>query len=452
MNYSSSKPRRQLTLFDSVSIIVGIVIGAGIYETTPLIAQSVPGPSWLIGAWILGGIISLIGAACFAELTTTYPLEGGDYVYLTRAYGRRLGFMFVWVGFWMVRPANIGAIAYIFARYAEQLWPLQLGHYDLMIYALAPVLILTLINVFGVQSGKWTQNLFSVVKVLGLLIIIIIGFFWIAPVADQPSSQITQTDTDFSLAMILILFTYGGWSSISYVAAEVQDPHKNILRSLIIGTSLVTVIYILINLAFIRVLGFDGVTESSSIASDVIRLSFSEWGADIISLLICITCLGNINGMIFTNARIYYAMGQEHRVYSWLGFWDPKLDSPARALVLQAVIALALIIGLGGHEDAFQRLVIFSAPLHWFFYLLVGISLFILRIKESHIPRAYRVPLYPITPILFCLSTFFMLYASVSYAYINRHPEIYAIVVILLIGILFSLYDPPRSDINRPAD
>jgi amino acid transporter len=450
MNYLSNRPRRQLTLFDSISIIVGIVIGAGIYETTPMVAQSVPGPFWLIGAWILGGIISLIGAACFAELTTTYPHEGGDYVFLTRAYGRRMGFMFVWAGFWIVRPANIGAIAYIFARYAGQLWPLQHhGLNDFMVYAVAGVFVLTLVNVLGVQSGKWTQNLFSVVKVLGLLVIIIIGFFWVTPVSDPTSSQITQTDTDFSLAMILILFTYGGWSSISYVAAEVQNPQKNILHSLLIGTSLITLIYILINIAFLRALGFDEVAGSSAIASDVIRLSFGERGADIISLLICITCLGNINGMIFTNARIYYAMGQEHRMYSWLGFWSTKLDSPVRALVMQAVITLGLIIGLGGHEDAFQRLVIFSAPLHWFFYLLVGISLFILRIKESHIARAYRVPLYPITPLLFCLSTFFMLYASVSYAYINRHPEIYAILVILVIGMLFSLYDPPGQNVKN---
>jgi APA family basic amino acid/polyamine antiporter len=443
---TSGRPRQQLTFYDALSIIIGIVIGAGIYETTPLIAKSMAQPVWLIGIWITGGIISLIGALCYAELSTTYPEEGGDYIFLTRAYGGKTGFLFAWAGFWLIKPANIGAIAFIFARYAQQVLPLQLDGNEFIAYAVAAVVLLTIFNINGVQTGKWIQNLLTLVKVLGLLMITVISLLFVVPVSDTTGQVSTSQDTDIYLAMILVLFTYGGWSSISYVAAEVIEPQKNILRSLITGTCLVTLIYVVINFAFLHALGIDGMMNSQSIASDVIRLSFGEPGAMVISLLICITCLGNINGMIFTNARVYYAMGQEHQLYSWLGHWNGKLDSPVRSLTLQAIITLALVILMGANEGAFERLVLFSAPLHWFFFLMVAIALFILRRKKTVTKGSYKVPFYPWLPIVFCLSTGFLLFASLSYAYSQRHPEAYVIIAVMLIGIVASLYDPPVTE------
>jgi len=364
------RPKQQLKLYDALSIIVGIVIGAGIYETTPLIAKSIAQPVWLISIWIIGGIISLVGALCYAELATTYPEEGGDYVFLTRAYGRKTGFLFAWAGFWLVKPANIGAIAFIFARYAQQVLPLQLDGNEFIAYAVAAIVLLTMLNINGVQTGKWIQNMLTLVKVLGLLMIVVIGLFFVVPVNETIRQESITQDIDIYLVMILVLFTYGGWSNISYVAAEVVEPQKNILRSLIIGICLVTFIYVAINLAFLHALGIHGMMNSQSIASDVVRLSFGEPGAMAIGFLICITCLGNINGMIFTNARVYYAMGQDHQLYSWLGQWNWQLDSPVRSLTLQAIITLALVILMGANEDAFERLVVFSAPLHWFFFYL----------------------------------------------------------------------------------
>ena len=438
------RPKQQLTLYDALSIIIGIVIGAGIYETTPLIAKSLAQPVWLIGIWIAGGIITLVGALCYAELATTYPEEGGDYIFLTRAYGRKMGFLFAWAGFWLVKPANIGAIAFIFARYAQQVLPLQLGGHEFIAYAVAAIVLLTIININGVQTGKWIQNLLTLVKVLGLLMIIVIGLLFVVPVNETTGQGSTPQDTDIYLAMILVLFTYGGWSNISYVAAEVVEPQKNILHSLIIGTCLITFIYVAINLVFLHVLGIHGMMNSQSVASDIVRLSFGEAGAMAISFLICITCLGNINGMIFTNARVYYAMGQEHQLYSWLGHWNSQLDSPVRSLTSQAIITLALVILMGGSENAFERLVVFSAPLHWFFFLMVGIALFILRRKQTVTKGSYKVPFYPWLPIVFCFSTGFLLFASFSYAYSQRHPEAYVIIAVMLMGIAASLYDPPR--------
>ena len=442
---SHGTPRQQLSFLDSTSIIIGIVIGVGIYETSPLVAQSVTTPSWLVGLWLLGGILSLAGALCYAELVTSFPEEGGDYIYLTRAWGHRMGFLFAWAGFWMVRPANIGAIAFIFANYAHQLLPI---HTSDTVPAMAVVILLTVINIFGVKSGKWTQNILTAAKVLGLLLVIGIGLLARTPETGYGSVPDSGSDSNLYLAMILILFTYGGWSNISYVAAEVIQPRKNILRSLVTGTLAVTAVYIVVNLAFLHTLGLDGMRTSSAIASDMLQLVLGDAGAVFISLLICITCLSALNGMIFTEARIYYALGREHRLYRLLGQWDRKLDAPVWSLVLQAVVTLILIVFFGGNGNAFERLVVFSAPLHWFFFLFVGLALFRFRMT-GRVSGSFSVPLYPWLPALFCLSTLFMLYASLAYAFDQRHPEAYWIIIIMLVGIVASFYDPVENGKKR---
>jgi len=437
-----STPVPQLTLFDSICIIVGIVIGAGIYETAPLIARNVPDAGWLIALWIGGGLFALIGASCYAELATTYPYEGGDYVYLTRAYGRRTGFLFTWTAFWLVNPANIGAVAYIFARYANEIQPWY-GRTGYMIYAVTAVVVLTLVNICGVAPGKWTQNIVTTAKVLGLLVIIIIGLLFSTVSSSTAPAVSAETISAPGLAMIMVLFTYGGWSNISFVAAEVRNPRRNILRALVLGTALITAIYILVNLAFLHTLGFAGMAGSSSVAADFIQVYFGKAGKLLISVLICITCLGNLNGMILTNARIYYALGRDHNTYRWLGVWNAQLDAPVTALTLQAAITLVMIMGLGHADNVFQRLVVFSAPLYWFFFALAALSLLILRRVDPHAVRHYQVPYYPVTPLLFILVTGFMLCASVSYAWQHWHSMIYLILVVAGIGFLVSLYESP---------
>lgn len=436
------KPKQQLTLLDATSIIVGIVIGVGIYETTPVIAASVSTPVWLIVLWITGGLLSLVGALCYAELSTRFPEEGGDYVYLTRAWGRRTGFLFAWAGFWLVRPANIGAIAFIFAHYAQQIAPIPGGA---VMYAMAVVILLTVTNILGVKSGKWLQNLLTAAKVLGLLLIICVGLLITVPEPALAASPATQTGSNLYLAMILVLFTYGGWSNISYVAAEVIQPQKNILRSLVIGTLVITAIYIVINVAFVRALGLEGMGASQAIASDLLHLALGEAGSVLISVLICITCLSAVNGMIFTEARIYYALGQEHRLYRILGNWSRKLDAPVWSLAAQAVITIILIVLIGANENAFERLVVFSAPLHWFFFLLTGLALFRFRQTHGINTGSFMVPFYPWIPIVFCASTLFMLYASLAYTFDQQFPEAYWIIIIMVTGLLASFYDPPVS-------
>ncbi len=435
-------PKRQLTLFDSTSIIVGVIIGAGIYETSPAVAGCMPGPGWLIALWVFGGLLSLIGALCYAELATAYPEAGGDYVYLTRAFGRSMGFLFAWAQLWVVRPGSIGAFAYIFARYANQLWPLPGGVDAPMLYAAGSIVVLTAINMVGVREGKWTQNLLTVAKVLGLAAVCVIGLLFASPNAapDVPARELAGSD--FRLALIFILFTYGGWNEMAYVGAEVRDPKKNILRALVVGTVMVTLAYVLINMAFIHALGYQAMCQSDAVATDVLARPLGQWGGRVISLLICISALGGINGMIFTGSRIYYAMGTDHRLFARLGQWSARLGTPVWSLACQCVITLALVVGFGMYEGGFGSMVIFTTPVFWIFFLLVGVSLFVLRQREPDTPRPYRVLLYPLVPIVFVLSSLFMVYASLSWAVDNSSYEAIWAVGILLVGFVLSFFDP----------
>ncbi len=244
----------------------------------------------------------------------------------------------------------------------------------------------------------------------------------------------------------MVFYAYGGWNEMAYVAAEVRNPRRNILRSLILGTVAVTLIYVLANFAFLLAVGFNGIRGSEAIASDVLRLAAGNWGGRLISVLICITALGAINGLIFTGARISYAVGAEHRLYAWLGRWNARTGTPIWSLVIQAIVALALVIPFGLKAGGFEALVIFTTPVFWMFFLLVGLSLFALRSHDSELDRPYRVPLYPLIPILFCLSSAFMLYSSIDYAISQRRAEALWSIIVLGVGVLLCFYDP------RPAD
>jgi len=473
---SPAAPRRQLTLLDSTSIIVGIIIGSSIYESAPLIAKSLPSTAWLLGMWVLGGVLSLIGALCYAELATAYPTEGGAYVYLTRAFGRKLGFLFGWAQFWVVRPGSIGAMSYVFARYANQLWHLGEGSSPLIAYAVGAILVLTGVNLLGVQPGKWTQNVLTVVKFAGLAAVVVAGFYAgsprnFAPGAGPPRSLSLD---GLSLAMILIFYAYGGWNEMAYVGAEVRNPQKNILRALVLGTVAVASLYVMLNLAFVYALGLDGTAGSQVVAASVVEKAAEKTAADraaetpdaqwnaaedrrpdhiararsraggLISGLICISALGAINGMIFTGARIYYAMGMEHRLYAWLGQWSARRDAPIRSLLIQGLVTVVLAVGFGLTPNGFESSVKFTTPVFWAFFFLVGLGLFVLRYREPGQPRPYRVPLYPLTPIVFCLCSLFMIYTSLTFAVNNKTYEALWAVGLLAVGLVLSYFDPQR--------
>ncbi len=412
----------RLSLWDTTSLIVGVIVGAGIYQTPSLIFQNTAGPWEAMGVWILGGVLSLMGALCFAELAAAYPRSGGDYVYLTRAYGSWVGFFFAWGQLAVIRTGGgIAAVAYVFAEYANTFT--NSGPAGIIGYGVAAIAVLSLINILGVNPGKRTQNLLTVAKVLGLAAIIVVGFAWTGTPAPQPPAPKAAVGAgSFALALLFVFYTYDGWNEAVYVAGEVHNWRRNMPLALILGTLAVTVLYVLINLAYLAGLGFAGAAASNAIAADVLSRPLGELGARAISVLVMISVLGAIHGTIFAGSRIYSAMGADHRVFAPLGRWHPQLGTPVCSLVTQAVISIAMVIVVGlvgilrGRQDGFDVLLKYTSGVFWLFFLLTGLSLLVLRWRDRATERPFRVPGYPVVPLLFCGWCGYMLYGTIRYA------------------------------------
>lgn len=408
----AAAPRPTLVFKDAIAIIVGIVIGAGIFETPALVAANVGSEGAALLIWLLGGGMSFIGALCYAELATAYPHAGGNYYYLRRAFGRTCGFLFAWARMAVIQTGSIALLAFVFGDYTSQL--LRLGNYSSSLYAALAVVILTALNIIGVRQGKWTQNGLTVAKVLGLLLIIVVGFAVASPstpeIPAEPASQGT-----LGMAMILVLLSYGGWNEAAYISAELRHLERNMARSLLWSLGIITAIYLGVNLALIRGLGLARMAGSEAVAADLMRRAVGEPGAWFISVLVVISTLGAINATIFTGARTNYALGKDFSLFSFLGRWQQNTKTPTHALLVQGAIALALVLLGTLTRQGFETMVDYTAPVFWCFFLLTGLSLFVLRRREPEVSRPFRVPFYPLTPILFCLICGYLLYSSLTY-------------------------------------
>jgi APA family basic amino acid/polyamine antiporter len=409
-----------LGLWDAISVVIGIIIGAGIFKTPADVFQTVSGPWEAMGVWALGGILSVMGALCFAELASTYPRSGGEYVYLSRAYDSWMGFLFAWSQLAVVRTgAGIGAMAYVFADFGRGLWGAGPG--SEVVWASSAIIVLSFINILGVNPGKRTQNLLTLAKVVGLGGIIVAGFFW-SKTRVAPGEPFGSSASSLATAMIFVLFTYDGWNEAANVTTEVRDGRRNLPLALILGTLAVTVIYLAVNAAFLIGLGWETARTSKAVPADVLELALGERGSQVMSLLVVVSALGSLNGTIFTGSRIYRELGTDHGLFAALGNWNRQLGTPVASLVIQAGISLAMVVGVASWWDpalGFEALVAWTAPVFWLFFLLSGISLFVLRWRDRAIERPFRVPLFPWLPLSFCGSCAYMLYSSVAYVGMN---------------------------------
>lgn len=436
---AQQEPRAALGLWDAVSIIVGIVIGAGIYETAPLVFASVSSPAQAMGVWLAGGALSLIGAACYAELASTYPRSGGDYVYLHRAFGPFTSFLFGWAQLSVVLTGSIGMMAFVFGDYAVALFGGRTPS-AAAAWACGAIVVLTALHTVSVTQGTRAQNVLTVAKIVGVSAIVLAGG-WLALSGTAPSAPPTDAPArqgSLGLAMILVLYTFGGWNDAAFVATEVRDRKRNLPRALLLGTLAVTVVYVLMNAAFIAALGFEGARRSQAIARDVLVAASVPWGAAAISLLVMVSALGAASALIFTGARVHATLGKDYSALGWLATWSRRLGSPAIALLTQAAVTLGLVALVGtawgraaidavlrrlglapavwsGH-GGFDTLLSCTAPVFWTFFLLTGLSLLRLRQLEPERERPFRVPLYPLTPLVFCATCAYMLYSSLAYA------------------------------------
>ncbi len=424
-----------LGLWDVVSIMIGIVVGVSIYEVPPLMLRNVSGPGTALGIWALCGLLSFVGALCIAELASTYPHSGGDYVYLSRAFGPWLGFQFGWFQLAAIRTANIAMMGFVFADYAAKLWDVPKGH--LWLWTFGAVGGLAFLNLLGVVFGKGTQNFLTLAKVIGLGGVVVAGFGWPLPQTAMGSAAPTVTPS-LASALVVVFLAYGGWNDAAFVAAEVRGGPRAIARALLVGTAAITLIYLLINAAFLWGLGFERASRSEAIAADLLALPLEDRGKRVMSLLVMISALGAINGMLLSGSRVYATMGADHPVFAWLGRSYGPARTPWAALLAQTAICLAMIAVAGTEggralvdslltsmnlppakwEDrgGFEVLMVFTTPLFWLFFFFTSLSLFALCRLDAGIARPFAVPLYPVVPLLFSGICAYMIYAGIAFA------------------------------------
>ncbi len=482
---ADSASRRQLTLLDTTCIVMGIVIGASIFRMPQLIAMNTGGIGLYFLAWGLGGAISLLGSVCFAELATRYPEHGGAYVYLQRAFGDRASFFYAWTDFWLVRPGNVGAMALIFAP----TFCVAIGQkWDELYVAVSVVASVTLLNMLGLRFGVWGQNLFTAAKVIGLLLIIGIGIGGAmmgkaesstsdvqksavtasatssaspssaSPASESPPPTVMSRIAAFWQAMVFVMFAYGGWSDMAMVSAEVRDPRKNLFRALIIGAGAVTGIYLLANLAYYLQLGFDGILATKYPPQVVIDSAFGDIAGRIMSGLISVSCLGAIQGLIFTGARVQYAVGRDHHLFAWLGKWNAITHTPLRALLAQLASSILLLLAAWfsagrvseATEGSFEQMVVYTGFVYWSSLLAVAAAFMVLRDRDGS-SEGFRTPWFPLLSLLFMATMAAMVYATVRYAFFEKLEKgegigwFFMAVAVFVSGILLGGFGKKRQ-------
>jgi APA family basic amino acid/polyamine antiporter len=408
---SSGQPQKVISVLDAVSFFVGIVVGIGIFRFPPLVASNTPNEFWFIGAWALGGAATLIGALCYAEIASAYPSTGGEYHFLRRAYGRHVAVIFAWARGTIIQTGAIALVAFVFADYATQLLPL--GTYSAGIWAAVAIVGITAVNIAGTMQGKATQVGFAVATVSLVLIVALAGLFMGSSAAPAASGNLSSGA--LGLAMVFVLLTYGGWNEISYLSGEMRDVRRDMLRACLWGTGVVTLLYIVINLAYLQTFGFAGLRESKAIGADLMRSIFGDKGAVLLSIVVCAAALSTLNATVFTGARVYHSLGRDIPLLRPLASWSERGDNPIQAFVLQGVISLALVTFGSLTRDGLSTMVDYTSPVFWFFLMLVAISLFIFRLREPDAPRPFKVPLYPIIPAIFIGLCAWLLYSSLAY-------------------------------------
>ncbi|HEU4521572.1 MAG TPA: amino acid permease [Thermoanaerobaculia bacterium] len=405
-------PRPMLSITDGVAIVIGIVIGSAIFETPSLVAANTGSHTNVLVVWILGALISVVGALCYAELASTYPDAGGDYHFLRRAWGPNVSFLYGWARMTVIQTGSIALISFVFGDYASQIH--RLGPYSPAIYAGLLVVILTVVHLIGLPSSRTGMRWLTGAQLTGLLLLIAAGLLLPADraIATEPPSPMSAGS--FGLAMVFVLLSYGGWNEAAFVSAELHDPRRSVVRVMLFSIAIIAAIYVMVNVVLLQGLGISGMARSEAVAADLMRLIAGERGAILVSLLVVACAVASIHAMIFTGARTTYALGRDFGMLSFVGRWRSGGSVPANALILQTLIILALIVFGAIRRKGFETMVDYTAPVFWAFFLLTTLSLIRLRRRDPR-PRPFAVPLYPLTPVVFALVCAYLLYSSVMY-------------------------------------
>jgi APA family basic amino acid/polyamine antiporter len=401
--------RRALGPFDATMVVIGGIIGSGIFINPYLVARELDS-SWLVlAAWGAGGLIAIAGALSYAELGRLLPRAGGQYVYLREAWHPIAGFLYGWALLFMIETGAMAAVAITFAEYALRLT----GATDMSPrpLAIAAIVLLTAVNYVGVKPGSRVLNVFVVLKVAALAVLILLA--WLHPSAPE---WLTATRTDetpsglmaFGFALIAILFAYGGWQNANYVAEEMHDPRRHLPLSLIAGTLTVVAIYVLVNIAYLRALGLDGLAATTTPAADAAGRWMGVYGDRFISAAIAISTFGFLNLAVLAPTRVYYAMAADGTFFPGLAKLHPRFQTPGAAIVMQSVWAIVLTV-TGEYGDLLETVVFAD----WIFFGLTVAGLFVLRPRMKHDAAGYRTPGYPWVPAFFVLVAIAVVFSTI---------------------------------------
>jgi APA family basic amino acid/polyamine antiporter len=427
---------RRLGLFDATMIVMGGIIGSGIFMNPYVVARQVNTPFLILGVWALGGLIALTAAFIWAELAALRPEVGGQYAYLREAFHPSVAFLYGWALLLVIQTGGMAAVAVTFARYFVEFTNLPVADSPVAVLALAS---LTVVNCFGVRSGSTVQSVLMVLKILAIIALIVCGLLLaepLSPPATQPTGRLGQPIsldllTAVGAAMVPVLFAYGGWQTASFVAGEIREPQKNLPRGLIIGVTGVVILYLAVNFVCIRLLGTSGLAATTTPASDVMRLALGETGARAIAAGIAISTLGFLSQGMLTAPRVYFAMSDDGLFFKAVGRLHPKTRVPIVAIALQGL--LAIVIALSGR---YEQILNYVVSVDFIFFGLTAVCIFVFRKRNQNRGPARtnattRVPGHPVTTGLFVVICWLVVINTVY-----KYPENTLIgLAILLAGI-----------------
>ena len=410
----STKLKRQLGLFDSSMMVIGIVIGSGIFMTTGLMAEAIPSASLILLAWVLGGLQMLAGALTYAELGAAMPKAGGQYVFLREAYGQLPSFLFGWIAFVAYISGTNAAIAVAVAEHVGSFYPslstqniiIGVGSFSIsggQIFALALIMILSIINYLGIVFGKWVQNIFTVLKIGSILLFALAGLFistgnHIDMSLNPTNMNIGSILTGMGIALVAVNWTVGGWEYITFAAGEIKNPKKNLPRALIIGTIVILVLYFLVNIAYLKVLPMDSLMGEIKVGEMTARSLYGTGIGGVFALVIIVSMFGALNGNILVGSRVYYAMARDHLFFRKAAEIHPKFHTPGNAIIIQSFWAAVLTL-----TGTFEELITLVVFVNFMLWIASASTVFVLRKKQPDLERPYKVWGYPYVPAFFII-------------------------------------------------
>ncbi|MEW5844118.1 MAG: amino acid permease [Bacteroidota bacterium] len=390
--------KKKLTAFDLTMIAIGSTIGSGIFFTPSLIAKSLNDPLLILFAWLVGGLMALSGALTFSELGSMFPEAGGVYVYLNKAYGELAGFLYGWAYFLVVNTGGIAALAIAFSTYFGYF--VHLTPWEIKLVGVAGIVFVTIINIVGVKAAGIFSDIFTVLKLIGIIGLILVGFIFGSGATTNffESIHLSQNaGSAFAVAMVGVLWSYGGWQHATFTAGEAINPKKDLPRAMITAAVAVTLIYILTNIAYMFLMTPGEIGSTPTLAADAVQKVLGAIGGSLIAIAIFISTFGTTGIYTLTAPRIYYAMATDKIFFPKIAELHPKYRTPVYAIVVQSIWAITLIMFWG----TFENLVAYVVFTDWIFFGMTAASIFIFRRKLPQIERPYSTFGYPVTPLFF---------------------------------------------------